>query len=77
MTGNKAGDHGKKCFCAALLKGGGGVKGREPCSESVERSNVMKGTGYCVAVKSPFELTCCWVGSVTPKNLGVGWGVGG
>lgn len=46
MTGNEAGDHGKKCFCAALLKrrGGGGVKGREPCSESVKRSNVMKGT---------------------------------
>ena len=24
MTGNEAGDHGKKCFCAALLKRGGG-----------------------------------------------------
>ena len=28
-----------------------------------------------MAVKSPFELTYCWVGSVTPKKWG-GWGGG-
>ena len=32
--------------------------------------------GYCVAVKSPCELTCCRVGSVTPKILCVGGGGG-